>query len=99
MMRNVYLIAYDIQEQLYDYSALKATLMSYGDVQHPMESVWFVCVPDSVSAHDIKDALQGLLQSRHDHIFVTQIVNGVPHAGWMQKAMWRWLKKNVNPET
>ena len=97
-MQNVYLIAYDISEQLYDYTHLKGAIMSYADVQHPMESIWFVCVPETVSAHDIREKLKPYLRCKRDHIFVTQIANGVPHSGWMQKAMWRWLKNRLNKE-
>lgn len=91
---TVYLIAYEIHEQLYDYSALKTALMAYGDVMHPMESLWFICVPDDTTIGDIRHDLMEHLHDR-DRIYIMQLQPGTLSSGWMQRAMWGWLKKRL----
>lgn len=93
MNEIIYLIAYDINEQQYDYSDLKEKIMSYGDYQHPMETMWFIRVGSEVTANDISNSLKEHLHSAHDHIYVMQVLDSVPRQGWLPKAFWKWLKQ------
>jgi len=88
-----YLISYEINEQQYDYSSLKEAIKLYGDYQHPMETLWFVRVPDTIDADDIFTRLREYLHSTHDHIFVMEVSENVRHQGWLPKAFWKWLKQ------
>lgn len=85
-----YLIAYDINEQLRDYAALKEAIRALGDWQHPMGSVWFV--KSDMSASEIATELNQYINKHHDHLFVTQLHSHKSGDGWMQKALWRWLR-------
>lgn len=89
----IYLISYEINEQQYDYSDLKETIMSYGDYQHPMETLWFIRVEDDYTASDIANTLRGHFHSAHDHVYVMEVKDGVPRQGWLPKAFWKWLKQ------
>lgn len=89
----IYLISYEINEQQYDYSSLKEAIKSYGDYQHPMETLWFVRVPDYVSANAITGNLRNHFHSTHDHIYVMQVRDGIPRQGWLPKAFWKWLNQ------
>ena len=77
----VYLISYEINEQQYEYSSLKDAIKSYGDYQHPMETLWFVRVPENVSANDIFEKLRIHFQSARDHIYVMQVRDGILRHG------------------
>lgn len=87
----VYLIAYEINEQLRDYAALKEAIRALGNWQHPMKTVWFV--KSNKSAADIADALKPCIDLKNDHLYVAHLPFGAPSAGWMQKTLWRWLRE------
>lgn len=89
----IYLISYEINEQQYDYSALKEAIKSYGDYQHPMETLWFVRVPDYISVNEIFEKLRQYFHSNHDHIYVMQVHDSIPRQGWLPKAFWKWLNQ------
>ena len=89
----IYLISYDIDERLSDYSSLKEAIKSYGDYQHPMETVWFIRVDEDISVNEVADRLRSYLHYDDDHIFVVEIPRGIPRQGWLPKSFWKWLKK------
>jgi len=88
----IYLISYDINEQLYDYSDLKEAIKSYGDYQHPMEAVWFIRVGGDISVNEVAENLRSHLHFNNDHIFVMEVPPNVSRQGWLPKAFWKWLK-------
>lgn len=88
----IYLISYDINEQLHDYSDLKEAIKSYGDYQHPMESVWFIRVDGDISVNEVADRLRSHLHFNNDHIFVMEVPRGVSRQGWLPRSFWKWLK-------
>lgn len=88
----VYLISYEINEQQYDYSSLKEAIKSYGDYQHPMETLWFVRA-DNVDVDSIAKNLRGHFHSPHDHIFVIEVKDDTSRQGWLPKAVWKWLRQ------
>jgi hypothetical protein len=96
--KAIYLIAYDINEMQYDYTHLKGAIMSYGDFQHPMESVWFVCVPGDVTADDIYAKLKPHLRGKNDKLYIVEQPRLAHRSGWMQKAMWNWINKRLSQE-
>ena len=85
----VYLIAYSINERLYDYSDLKEHIKSLGRFQHPMDDVWFVSTERLDKTKEI-GALRSYLHSKHDTIFLTQIPKDGME-GWMPNAFWQWI--------
>ena len=90
----IYLISYEINEQQFDYSELKDAIKSYGDYQHPMETLWFVKVTGLVhNADSIAEKLRSYFHSTHDHIFVMEVSDGVDRQGWLPKVFWKWLKQ------
>lgn len=89
----IYLISYEIYEQLYDYSGLKEAIMSYGDYQHPMETLWFIRVENDVTANEIANVLRKHFHSTHDHIYVMEVRDNALRQGWLPKAFWKWLKQ------
>jgi len=88
----IYLISYDINEQLHDYSDLKEAIKSYGDYQHPMETVWFIRVDDDISVNEVTERLRSHLHYSNDHIFVMEVPRDVPRQGWLPRSFWKWLK-------
>lgn len=90
----VYLISYDINEQVYDYSEMKERIKSLGNFQHPMNNLWFVN-SSNYNADDIYEALKGFLRER-DHLLVMSAANGVDRQGWMPKSFWKWYRENTN---
>ena len=89
----LYLISYEINEQQYDYSSLKEAIKSYGDYQHPMETLWFIRVSEHINADEIAEKLRIHFHSTHDHIFVMQVFNNAQRQGWLPKVFWKWLRQ------
>ena len=93
-MKHVYLIAYDISDDLGDYSGLKDTIRSISDdYQHPLESIWFIKTEEPIDVKEICGKLKDCLQSTVDKLYMTELSPEMNHGGWMQKVMWNWLKK------
>lgn len=89
----VYLISYDINDTVYDYTDLFAAIKDLGSFQHPMNSVWFVSVPKNVTAGDITNTLRQFLKSRYDVLYVMDVNDTSDKQGWMPNAFWSWLNK------
>ena len=68
----LYLISYDINEQQFDYLGLKETIKTFGDYQHPMETLWFVRTPEPRNINEMTERLRNYLHSA-DTIFVMQL--------------------------
>lgn len=88
-----YLIGYEINEQLHDYADLKEAIKSYGDYQHPMESLWFIRVRADVSVSDVAEDLRSHLHFDSDHLYVMQVFRDAPRQGWLPRSFWKWLKQ------
>lgn len=86
----IYLIAYSINEKLYDYSELKEQIKSLGQFQHPMDDVWFVSSKHLDEEYEA-EKLRRYLHSERDMIFMTKITKQSVQ-GWMPKVFWQWLE-------
>ncbi len=86
----VYLIAYSINERLFDYSDLKDYIKSLGWFQHPMDDVWFVATQEELNEKDEVDNLRRRLHSDKDMVFLTAISSSSLE-GWMPNAFWQWF--------
>lgn len=91
----LYLIAYDISEQLFDYSSLKEEIKTLGDYQHPLESVWFVD-SDNEDIDVISSLLKEHLKPSRDHLYIMEVQKDAKRQGFMQKTLWNWLRKKLN---
>ena len=89
----IYLISYEINEQQYDYSSLKEEIKSYGDYQHPMETLWFIRVPENVTVNDVFESLRRHFHSTHDHIYIMKVSENSARQGWLPKVFWKWLNQ------
>ena len=92
----VFLISYDINESLYDYTELKESIKALGDFQHPMESLWFV---DSQieDVNVVVERLKGAFRSANDHIFVLKLSDpSINRQGWMPRSFWGWLTEHLS---
>ena len=90
----VYLIAYNINEGLYDYTGLKEYIKSLGSFQHPMNDIWFVSSSDLDVEAEIKN-LKSYLPNEKDMIIMMPIQSNNRLIGWMPKAFWQWFKTNL----
>lgn len=93
----VYLIAYNINEGLYDYSGLKEHIKSLGSFQHPMDDIWFVSSSNLNEEVEINN-LKKHLYSEKDMIIIMPIHSNNRLIGWMPKAFWQWFKTNWNDQ-
>ena len=89
----IYLISYEINESQYDYSDLKEAIKSYGDYQHPMETLWFVRISGQSKQDEIAEHLRQYFHSAHDHIYVMPVPGDLPRQGWLPKAFWKWMNQ------
>lgn len=87
----IYLISYEANEMLHDYTEVKEKIKSLGEAQHPMETLWFVRT-DAFSANDIYNIIRPLLRQK-DHLFVIEISGIKNRQGWLSKTFWQWLKR------
>lgn len=92
--KMVYLIAYSINERLYDYSGLKEHIKSLGSFQHPMDDVWFVSAVQLDEEREV-ERLRRYLHSEKDMVFITRIPESSMQ-GWMPNAFWTWIKSVTN---
>lgn len=95
MNEMIYLIVYEINEQLHDYSDLKEAIKAYGDYQHPMETLWLIRVNDDISVNDVSENLRKYLHFNNDHIFVMEVPQNIARQGWLPRTFWKWLKQYV----
>lgn len=89
----VYLISYDINDTVYDYTDLITAIKNLGPFQHPMKNSWFVSVP-AMPASEITDMLRQFLKSRYDVLYVMEVNGTSDKQGWMPNAFWSWLNNN-----
>lgn len=89
----VYLISYDINDAVYDYTDFITAIKGLGPFQHPMKNSWFVSVSD-MPASEITNALRRFLKSRYDVLYVMEVNSTSDKQGWMPNAFWSWLNKN-----
>lgn len=88
---KVFIIAYDLRQAGQNYTSLYDSIKSLTtDWQHPMESVWFVRVAESLSAQNLFDVLKPALDD-NDSLFIMDINNVNDKQGWMPKTFWSWL--------
>lgn len=92
----VYLISYEVNEMLYDYSSLVETIKSIGSsYQHPMRSLWFISA-ENTSVEDITEIIKKQFHTNTDTVFVTAISKTSHYQGWLSKVFWSWLNSNLN---
>ena len=89
----IYLIGYEINEQLHDYADLKEAIKLYCDYQHQMETLWFIRMRSDISVSEVAENLRTHLYFNNDHIFVMQVSRDVPRQGWLPRSFWKWLKQ------
>lgn len=90
---KTFAIIYDLRQPGRNYSALYdaiRTLSGDGNWQHPMESVWVVCVPPTITAEYIFKEIHGHMDN-NDSLFVTEITK-CDRQGWLPKSFWEWMK-------
>lgn len=87
----LYIITYDINATVKDYSSLYDCIKSLGkSYQHPLESVWFI-ETDQYDATAICNRLRQELTNK-DHIFVGELTTDCDVQGWLHKSFWEWFK-------
>lgn len=90
----VYLIAYSINERLFDYSDLKDYIKSLGRYQHPMDDVWFVSADQLDEKIEVGN-LRRYLHSSKDMVIITPLPQDGMQ-GWMPNAFWLWFERESN---
>lgn len=83
-----YLISYESNEMLHDYTKVMEVIKSFENCQHPMSTLWFVRT--DLTADMIYRKIKPLLREK-DHVFVTEISSN-NRQGWLAKSFWQWLK-------
>lgn len=89
----VYLILYEINEVVYDYTDLISAIKGIGSFQHPMKSLWFVYSSDMTAA-EITSYLKRFLKSRYDALYVMEVNKSSDKQGWLPNQFWAWLNRN-----
>lgn len=86
----LYIITYDINTTVKDYSSLYECIKKLGDsYQHPLESVWFLS-----SQHDATSICNALKREMtdKDRVFVGELTADSDVQGWLPRSFWNWLK-------
>lgn len=89
----VYLISYEINDSVYDYTDLITAIKDMGSFQHPMKALWFVSV-QGMSVGEITSHLRHFLKSRYDALYVMEVNKSSGKQGWLPKTFWSWLNNN-----
>ncbi len=85
---SIYLITYDLHTPGQNYTELYDAIKKY-DWQHPLDSVWFVAVSQTITSEILYKNLKQLI-GKDDHLFITK-VDGADRQGWMQGEFVHWL--------
>lgn len=87
----VYLITYDINTAINDYSAMYDAIKGVsGDYQHPLESVWLVNTPmDRVQLFNTIHAKM----NPQDYLLIVEIKGN--YYGWLNTNVWQWMKSKL----
>lgn len=84
----VYLITYDINSTIKDYSELYDAIKEISiDYQHPLESVWLVNT--NLDRIQVFNALHDKM-ARQDYLLILEVCG--EYYGWLNKSVWDWLK-------
>lgn len=84
-----YIITYDLRQPGKDYAPLYDAIKSYGEWQHPLESVWLIhTVSAGVTADTIYDRLRPVIDDS-DFLFINHL-DPNDKQGWMVKSFWNW---------
>lgn len=87
----IYIITYEINDTVYDYTELFNAIKSIGKYQHPMPNIWFVS-SSNTSPDEIASLLRSNFQSSHDHLYVMEVNSDSKRQGWLPRSFWAWLK-------
>ena len=89
---KVFIIAYDLRRTGQNYTSLYDCIKALTtEWQHPMESIWFVKIPEDMAAQSIFDRLKPNLDD-NDSLFVMNVHDFSDKQGWMPKTFWRWIE-------
>ncbi len=93
---RLFLITYDLKKEHTEssYSMLYDKIQSYGDVQHPLASVWVVAVDNLIDANMISANLRTVMD-KNDFLLVIEISGTANRQGWLPKAFWDWMDKHA----
>lgn len=84
----VYLITYDINTTIKDYSDLYDAIKGIsGDYQHPLESVWLVNT--DLNRIELFNAIHDKMSSQ-DYLLIIEVCG--EYYGWLNKNVWDWLR-------
>ena len=89
----IVLITYDLKQPGRNYTDLYEAIKSLGDWQHPLESTWFVHVPDNTILDDIVEKLKASAD-KNDFFFAVEITKR--YQGWLPKSFWTWINQINN---
>ena len=86
----IVLITYDLKQPGRNYTNLYEAIKSLGDWQHPLESTWFVHVPNNISLDEIVEKLKASAD-KNDFFFAVEITKR--YQGWLPKSFWTWINQ------
>ena len=89
----IVLITYDLKQPGRNYTDLYEAIKALGDWQHPLESTWFVHVPDGTSLDLIVEKLKANAD-KNDFFFAVEITKN--YQGWLPKSFWTWINQINN---
>lgn len=92
----MYLIIYDLRNPGRDYNSLYDAIKGLSNnLQHPLESTWFVASTGTLTAQTIFDRLKPYMDD-NDNLFIVNMNNPADRQGWMPKTFWQWFSINMN---
>lgn len=89
----IVLITYDLKQPGRNYTDLYEAIKSLGDWQHPLESTWFVHLPDNSNLDEIVEKLKASAD-KNDFFFAVEITKR--YQGWLPKSFWTWINQINN---
>ena len=84
----IVLITYDLKQPGRNYTPLYEAIKSFGDWQHPLESVWFVEMNDNARLDDVIALLKQ--NADKNDLFYAVRITGL-YQGWLAKSFWNWI--------
>ena len=87
----VFLITYELNNKLKDYSSLYQALKDCGSWSHYLDSTWLIYTLEKTADSIVADLKQHIDESQ-DYLLVTK-VDLTDRGGWLPQGAWDWIRK------
>lgn len=95
---SMYLVNYEINNAVVDYSGLEERIMKYGEYWRCLDNTWYLKINDNINIESIKDELKKFLQI-NDKLNVCDLLNQTVSGVGINESCPIWLRNTFTEST